>query len=124
MKMRAAIAAAALCLIAGGAGAHHSAAMFDRSRPITVSGTVKEFAWTNPHTWIYMKVPNDAAGEDEWALEGASVSVLARAGWRNTTLKPGDKIKVLVAPRKDGSHGGEFLSVTTAEGKVLTFGQI
>lgn len=112
------------------ASAHHAATVFDRSKPIVVTGVVREFRWTSPHAWIYLDVPRDTgspdtAPRDEWAFEGASISVMVRNGWRSTSLRPGDRVRVLAAPRKDGSRGGEFLSVTLTEsGKVLRLGII
>jgi hypothetical protein len=105
------------------AGAHHAANAFDRSNPLTVTGTVKKFRWSNPHCWLSLDVTNESGGDGEWVLEGASVSVLARSGWNSQSVKAGDKVKVLVAPRKDGKAGGEFLSVTLTEtGQVLQWG--
>jgi hypothetical protein len=124
-----------LCIVAGLVGllpalnAHHAATVFDRSKPIVVTGVVREFRWTSPHAWIYLDVPRDAnagnAPHDEWAFEGASIAVMVRNGWRNSSLRTGDRVRVLAAPRKDGTRGGEFLSVTITEsGKVLRLGII
>ena len=104
--------------------AHHSPAAFDRSQTIIVTGTVKKFAWANPHSWLYMQVPDGKGGDEQWTLEGGSVPVMARNGWTAKSIQTGQKVRVLVAPRKDGTNGGEFLSVTFADGKVLAFGII
>jgi hypothetical protein len=102
------------------AGAHHAANPFDRSNPFTVTGAVRKFRWSNPHCWLSLDVTNDSGGADEWVLEGGSVSVLARSGWNSQSVKADDKVKVLMAPRKDGKAGGEFLGVTLTEtGQVL-----
>jgi hypothetical protein len=112
------------------AGAHHAATVFDRSKPVIVTGVVKEFRWTSPHAWIYLDVPRAAnspgnAPHDAWAFEGASISVMVRNGWKSNSLRPGDHVRILAAPRKDGTQGGEFLSVTLTEsGKVLRLGII
>jgi hypothetical protein len=103
--------------------------VFDRDNPIAVSGVVREFRWTSPHAWIYLEVPRAESGPgaqiDQWAFEGASISVMVRNGWKSNSLHAGDRVRVLAAPRKDGTHGGEFLSVTlTDSGKVLHLGGI
>lgn len=97
--------------------AHHSTAAFDRENQATLSGTVVEFKYTNPHTWIYLMVPNEKGGEDQWELEGAAVNTIVRQGWTNKTLAPGMKVKLLIAPRKDGKPGGEWLRLLEANGK-------
>lgn len=102
------------------AGAHHSAAAFDRSKPYTMTGTVTRFNWANPHAWIYVSVPDGKGGEDTYELEGPGLNGMARAGWNGRTLKPGDKIKVVVAPYRDGSKRGEFMAIFK-DGKQLKF---
>jgi hypothetical protein len=98
------------------ASAHHSFAMFDRTKETPLTGVVKAFQWTNPHSWIQLVV-TDASGKSvEWSLEGGSPSVLSRNGWKRTTLRPGDKVKVLINPLKDGAPGGTFLEVTKEDG--------
>lgn len=114
----------ALVLTATIAAAHHSPAAFDRTNPLIVQGTVAEFKWVNPHSWLYMQVPDGRGGVDKWTLEGGSTSVMVRNGWKSDSLKPGMKVRALVAPNRDGSNGGELLSVTFEDGKVLAFGTI
>ena len=99
-------------LIAGAALAHHSGTMFDRTRPVAVVGTLTDFRWANPHSWISMAVPDRKGGTDTWVLEGGSVTFMVRNGWSRTSILNGDKIKAIVAPRRDGTDGGEFMSVT------------
>jgi hypothetical protein len=99
--------------------AHHSFAMFDANKRITVEGSVKEFHWTNPHSWIFLMVPNANGQPEEWAIELGSPSGLIRQGWEPKTLTAGMKVKVLLRPLKDGKVGGQFLSVTLPDGKVL-----
>src|SRR5262245_8487830 len=98
--------------------AHHSFAMFDASKTMTLEGTVKEFHWTNPHSWIFVNVA-DAKGDATWAIEMGSPPGLMRQGWEPKTLTPGMKIKVLIRPLKDGKIGGQFLAVTLPDGKQL-----
>ncbi|HET7609188.1 MAG TPA: DUF6152 family protein [Gammaproteobacteria bacterium] len=106
---RACIAAAAL-LTASAALAHHSFAMFDQSTTVTLAGTVKEFRWTNPHVFIEMLVKNDGGAEEQWSIEMTSPEHLARAGWRPSTLKPGDALTLSIHPMRDGIKGGQYLS--------------
>ncbi len=105
---------------AGTASAHHSMAGFDRTKTVTLAGTVKEFKWANPHSWIEMEVPNDKGGVDTWNIEMTAPFVLVRAGWRSNSIKPGDKVTVTGHPQKDGSLGALFVSVTLANGETLT----
>jgi hypothetical protein len=100
--------------------AHHSMAGFDRAKTVTVTGTVKQFKWANPHSWIDMEVPDGKGGVTDWNIEMTSPAVLIRAGWKNSLLKPGDKVTVQAHPQVSGEPGGIFVSVTTAEGRTFT----
>ncbi len=92
--------------------AHHSFAMFDNQKEVTVDGIVREFQWTNPHCWIRI-VSTDATGKDvEWSLESQSPNILVRAGWSRDSIKPGDKALIIIHPLKDGSNGGSVFRVT------------
>jgi hypothetical protein len=85
---------------------HHSFAMFDLTKEVTLTGTIKSFEYTNPHTWTRLSVPNAQGGTDEWAFEGFGPGSLKRWGWVKDTLKPGDKVTVVAHPMRDGSKGG------------------
>lgn len=104
--------------------AHHSFAMFDFQSDKVLTGTVVQFDWTNPHTFIWLEAPTGANGAMErWGLEGMSPNYLGRRGWSKTTLNPGDKITVTIHPLKDGAKGGTYLKVTLSNGKeMLNFG--
>jgi len=104
----------------GPAAAHHSYSAFEMQKDMTITGTVKRMDWTNPHTWLWLDVPNDKGGVDTWGIEGMSPNYLARRGWTKNTLKFGDKITVVIHPLKDGSHGGSFQSATRPTGETLT----
>ena len=106
-------------LVAIPAVAHHSFAMFDASKTMMIEGTVKEFHWTNPHSWIFVNVANANGPLTEWAIELGSPPGLVRQGWSPKTLTPGMKVKVLIRPLKDGKVGGQFLAVTLPDGKQL-----
>jgi Family of unknown function (DUF6152) len=105
--------------LAGPAAAHHSFAMFDHERSVLVEGTVTKLQWTNPH--VYLDV--DAADKDgvvkHYVIECMAVNMLVRAGWHSTTIKPGDKVKVLIAPLLNGQPGGLILRVTLPDGRTL-----
>ena len=104
------------------ASAHHSESAYDKSKEIILSGTVKEFRWANPHVWLYVMVPDGEGGETEWALEGGSISVLARNGWRANSIQPGQHVRVFVHPNRNGSPGGGFLTVTLDDGTTYSIG--
>ena len=116
---RLAFGLAALALAAGPALAHHSGAMFDRSKEAVLNGVIKEFGWNNPHSWIRIMVPDAAGVEKEWTVEMGPPSFLARSGWTRSTIKPGDKVELKVYPLKSGAAGGTFKQLTLADGKVL-----
>ena len=113
------LAAGAMLAGAGTASAHHSFAMFDLSVSKTLVGTVKEFQWTNPHTWIWIDVPAANSATETWGIEGMSPNFLARRGWSKATLKAGDKVTVVIHPVKTGEHGGSFMKVTLPSGQVM-----
>jgi len=96
--------------------AHHSFAAFDMAKEITISGTVKEFQWLNPHSWIQMNVKDASGNTVEWSIETGSPSSLARQGWKPRILKPGDQITVITHPLRDGRNGGSLVSVKLADG--------
>jgi hypothetical protein len=123
MKRPLATACAALLAViatGGPVGAHHSAAGIDRTQSKTVSGTVKEFRWGNPHAWIDLDVANDKGAVDTWSVEMTSPTFLLRAGWKSSTIKAGDKVTVTLRPFRDGTPGGLFVSVTLPDGRVMT----
>ncbi len=93
---------------------------FDRAKTVTLAGTVKQFKWANPHSWIELEVPNGKGGVDIWNVEMTSPGVLVRAGWKSTTLKPGDKVSIAAHPLMTGEPGGIFVSVTLSNGQTLT----
>ncbi len=116
----AAFAAIAASVFAVQAEAHHSFAMFDHEKTIAVSGTVKEFEWTNPHAWIHIVSVDAASGRNvDWSFEMGSVGQIAAQGWKSDSIKPGDKITVEAHPLKDGSRGGQYQSVKFADGRVI-----
>jgi hypothetical protein len=112
----------AILLLALPGSAHHSSAMFDQQKRVTVAGTVIQFQWTNPHCWIQLMVPDASDSTlpaSEWSIEMASPIQVFQGGWKPTTLKPGDKIAVIIHPARDGSKSGIFISATGPEGQAL-----
>jgi hypothetical protein len=100
--------------------AHHSPAAFEPTKTVTLTGTVKEFRWQNPHTWIEVMVPNEKGQDVLWAFELTSPTYLVRAGWKSNTLKPGDKVTIVGRPLRTGEPGSAiFTSVTLADGREL-----
>jgi hypothetical protein len=119
-----ALVALVLGFVAGLAHAHHSAAMYDLSKKITLEGVVKELAWTNPHVELTI-VANAANGQptQTWTLETTSPGNLTRLGWNKRTFKAGDKVKVVVSPLRNGKPGAWFVSgVLLATGKEVQGG--
>ncbi len=103
------------------ASAHHSFAMFDTTKTVTLKGTVKDFQWTNPHVVLWVVTAAAGGGDPEtWTVELTSPGNLTRSGWSRHSLSPGDKIEVEINPLRDGTHGGGFRKVTLASGEVLT----
>lgn len=111
--------AIALVLTAGAALAHHSFAMFDQSKTVTLEGAVKDFRWTNPHVFIQLLVKNESGADEEWSIEMTSPEHLARAGWRPSTLKPGDKLTLNIHPMREGIKGGQYLWGTGPNGPLI-----
>src|SRR4029453_2633130 len=108
----------ALCVV-GAAYAHHSAAGIDQTKSVTQEGIVKTFKWANPHSWLEIEVQNSKGQTEIWNLEMQPPSFLVRAGWKSTSVKPGDKIKFSARPFKNGDPGGLFVSVTLSDGRTL-----
>jgi hypothetical protein len=98
--------------------AHHSFAMFDFQRDVTLLGTVKDFQWSNPHVFIDLLVPGES-GVSIWSVEMTSPSHLVRNGWKPTTLKPGDQVSIVIHPLRDGRTGGMYLSGARANGNPV-----
>ncbi len=101
------------------AQAHHSFAMFDQSKFSTVKGTVRKIEWANPHTYLYVEVPDSNGGSVLYAIECASPNILNRWGWKINTVKVGDQVTVGLYPLRNGERGGLLFSVTLANGTVL-----
>ena len=112
-------AAAALCMCSPAALAHHSFAMFDLEKEVTVEAVVKELQYQNPHVWIEILVPDGHGGETIWSIEGGAPGMMTRAGWKSSTLKAGDKVALVMHPLKSGKPSGSLIRVTVPDGRVL-----
>jgi hypothetical protein len=97
-----------LIAMGGAAMAHHSFAMFDTDNQIELEGVVREFKYTSPHTFILLEVKAQDGSITVWNLEGGTPSALVRDGWSSQSLKPGDELKMMVAPLRSGAPGGSW----------------
>jgi hypothetical protein len=111
-----AIIAAAL---AAPAFAHHSFAIFDQSKVLYTSGTVKEYELVNPHAWLHVNVVGSDGKAATWSFEAGSVAQLASLGWKADSFRVGDKVEVGFRPMRDGSRGGQFMSAKLPNGQTL-----
>lgn len=100
--------------------AHHSPVVFDRTREVKLVGTVKEFRWSNPHSFIELDVRNEKGEIEGWAVEMNPTSYLVKAGWTSKTVKPGDTVTVMVNPLRTNEKVGKFVSILLPDGKKLT----
>ena len=105
--------------IAMPSSAHHSFAMFDAAKTVTTKGTVKEYEWVNPHSWLRVMVADPTSGKQlQWAFEMSSPATMAGLGMTPDTVKPGDVVTVSYHPLKDGSRGGQFMQALLPNGKL------
>ena len=119
MNVKAIMLAGIAVIVAAPAFAHHSFAMFDRTKVINITGTVREYEWTNPHVWIHINAPDEKGTMREWGFEMQAIAQDYAAGWRSDSVKPGDKISIEYHPLKDGSRGGQLMSATLQNGQHL-----
>ena len=111
-----------MLLVAGHAAlAHHSFSMFEYGSSIELDGTVQEFRYVNPHAFILLKVKGKDGRMETWTLEGQPTAMLEREGWTRATLKPGDQLKMTVAPLRSGGAGGQWTPQEThfRDGKAV-----
>ena len=113
------LAGVAAALLAVPAFAHHSFAVFDQSKVLYLSGTVKQLELVNPHAWLHIATINDKGEVSTWSFEGGSVSQLVKLGWSKEAFKVGDPVEVGFRPLKDGSRGGQLMSAKLANGQKV-----
>jgi len=111
-----------LLMISGPMFAHHGGAQYDTKHPPTMSGTVTEYLFTNPHVQIHIDVAGENGGVEKWIAETASPQRLYGFGWNAKTLKAGDKVTVTGAPLKDGQKIVTIIKLTGGNAPVLTQG--
>jgi hypothetical protein len=104
------------------ATAHHSFAVFDNETVVILAGTVTEFEWVNPHSWIYLTVADESGAARDWSVELGSISASTTAGWTSDTVKPGDAVTIEMNPLRDGARGGHLVTITLPDGAQLTSG--
>jgi uncharacterized protein DUF6152 len=110
-----------LCMLAVPAAllAHHSFAMFDQTKTVSVTGSVTSFEWTNPHAYIEIDAPGEKGGVKHWSVELGSPSILQQSGWKFSDIKRGYKVTATINPLKNGDPGGLLIQVTLPDGRVL-----
>jgi hypothetical protein len=114
------VLAACMLAAAGIAVAHHSFAMFDTTAKVTLTGTVTEFQWTNPHAYIELDVTeSNGTAKQHWTIELGSPSILQQSGWKYKDLKFGDKVTATINPLRSKQPGGLLVEVTLPDGRVL-----
>jgi hypothetical protein len=121
MRRRNSTLLVALSIAAGAAPlahAHHSFASYDRAKKVTLEGTVKDFQFMNPHAWIDVTVEGGGQVTD-WGVEAGSPNMMTRSGWKKSSLKPGDRVVVVVNPLLDGRPSGSLVTITLPDGTVL-----
>jgi hypothetical protein len=116
----ASVALAAALLGTGAASAHHSTAMFDKQRKVTVEGVVTGYEWTNPHVFIELDVTERGA-KAHYSIEAGDIRSMSNFGWKVRTLKPGDRLTVVMHPLRSGAKGGLIASATLSDGRTLRY---
>ena len=118
MKTFARIALAAAVLAPLPSAAHHSYAMFDMDKTVTLEATVVRFKWQNPHAFIEADATS-RTGTERWSIEMTSPNNLAQEGWKRTSLRPGDRVTIWVHPLRSGARGGSYAGVRLPNGSTL-----
>jgi len=106
-----------LLAAAGTALAHHSFAVYDHSKTLSLAGTVTKWQWSNPHAYLDIDVKDAKGAVKHYTLEGTSINMLQRTGWRSNMIKAGDQVKAVAAPLLNGEPGGLLLEITLANGE-------
>lgn len=119
LKTRLCGAALLTAALAAPAWAHHSFAMFDNTRSITLHGKVTKFQFTNPHGYLEVDAEQAGGGTKHYTLELTSPNMMTRGGWNSRIIKSGDMVTAIVAPLRDGRAGGLLLEVTLPNGRHL-----
>ena len=110
---------AGLAALPGAALAHHSFAMFDNTRSVTLHGKVTQYQFTNPHAYLDIDAEDGRGGTKHYTMEMTSPNMMSRGGWTSRTIKPGDVVTAIMAPLVDGKPGGLLLEVVLPNGKHM-----
>jgi hypothetical protein len=113
------VATATFALSCSVASAHHSFAMFDLGKEVTVDAVIKEVQFTNPHVWLQILVKDEKGVETEWSIESGAPGMMLRNGWKPSTLKAGDKVTLTMHPLRNGNPGGSLVRVHVPDGRTL-----
>jgi hypothetical protein len=113
------MAVAPLALASTAGAAHHSTAEFDYSKTVLLQGTIKEVQWTNPHSYVQVLVPQDNGSVAQWGIEIGAPAINVGMGWRKSSVKIGDKVKLEIAPARSRAHYGTLRHLTLPNGHVL-----
>lgn len=117
--MRLVALSCAAALLAVPAYAHHSFAMFDNTRSVTLHGKIVKYQWTNPHSYLEIDADDGKGGTKHYTMEMTSPNMLSRGGWTSRTVKPGDVVTAVMAPLRDRQPGGLLLELTLPNGKKM-----
>ena len=118
MKTFAKLALSAAVMAPLAAMAHHSYSMFDMQKTVAMEATVVRFKWQNPHAFIEIDAAS-RSGAERWAIEMTSPNNLVQEGWKRTSLKPGDRVRIWVHPLRSGARGGSYVGVRLPNGSTL-----
>ena len=122
LKLTGVLAAAMALAVSSPAWSHHSHAMFDHEKEVTITGTVGEWVFRNPHVFLYVDTKTDNGETVRYTVEMSNITNMLRAGFGATTFKPGDRVTVTLHPLADGRPGGNYIVATSADGR--TFGRV
>ena len=117
--MRSLALLAVAAALAAPALAHHSFAMFDNTRSVTLHGKVSKYQWTNPHGYLEIDAEQPGGGMRHFTLEMTSINMMSRGGWTSRTVKAGDVVTAIAAPLRDGRSGGLLLELTLPDGRKM-----
>jgi hypothetical protein len=119
-RLMAVLVAFGFLVMAGSPSAHHSTSMYDSQNPVTITGIVKKFEWTNPHAFVYLEVKDEKTGKVvEWEVEMMSLNHLRGYGWTSKTVKPGDSLSATGAPAKSGAPSMIANRMKLADGREI-----
>lgn len=122
LRLTGALAAAMALAVSSPAWSHHSHAMFDHDKVVTITGTVADWVFRNPHVFLYVNIKTDSGETVKYAVEMSNITNMLKVGFTATTFKAGDKVTVELHPLADGRPGGNYIVATSADGKQ--FGRI